>query len=125
MILMEFDVFLKSLINTARKTGTESAKKNGLQKLDDKEALRRWKLTKRNKSIFFTKYSVSEGFIESQVEKIESYVWRAISQYQSLSSEFIVRYMDKIDFSLLQYNPFINQKELQEKGIYMMAKLST
>lgn len=122
---MEFDDLLKALINTARKTGTESAKKNGLQKLDDKEALRRWKLTKRNKSMFFSKYSVSEEFIESQIEKIESYVWRAISQYQILSSDFIVRYMDKIDFSLLKYNPFVNQEELEEKGVYVMAKLNT
>ena len=95
--------------------------------LDDKEALRRWKMSRKGKYCFFSKYWVSEDFIETQIKIYPNFFhkssWSDISFNQRLSYDFIVRNTANIDFFSLRRNPFINQDELEEKGIYLMAKL--
>ena len=93
--------------------------------LDDKELWRRWRLTKQNKSVFFDKYNVNEYFIEQVIDSVRPHVIDIICIRQKLSIDFIIRYMDKLNFTNLKFNPYVNQEELDEKGIYVMAKLST
>lgn len=98
-------------------------KKDGVPVLEDKEAIRRWRLSRRAKDVFFEKYHVSEQFIESQKEMLTDRMWRDISTYQVLSVEFIVRNINRIDFSRLRINLFVNQADLEENGVYLMARL--
>ncbi len=95
--------------------------------LDDKEALRRWKMSRKGKHCFFSKYWVSKDFIETQIKDYPDFFhkmsWNDISFNQRLSCDFIARNITNIDFFSLRRNPFVNQNELEEKGIYLMAKL--
>jgi hypothetical protein len=111
-------------VEQIRKRRMEDLAKKGLNMLEDKEALRRWRLTKRNRVAFLEKYHVSEQFIENQISVYDVQLWRMISSFQAMSYDFIVKHSSKISFSDLRFNPFVDHEELEEKGVYVMAKLA-
>lgn len=122
---MEEDILsdLREVMEASIKRSGEEVGKIGLPILDDKEALRRWKMSRSGKHYFFSKYHVSENFMESQKSMFHEMIWNDISLYQVLSYDFIVRNKEHINFSTLQHNPFVNHDELEEKGVYLLIRL--
>jgi hypothetical protein len=92
--------------------------------LDDKNANRIWKQTTRMKYRFFCKYHVSEQFIESNIDLIDEYFWDAVSRYQKLSLDFIIKHIDKIHMISLGQNKWIEKGIIDKHNLYVLKKLS-
>ena len=73
-----------------------------------------WKYIFKNKII-------NEDFIEKKKIRSEK-LWSVICQNQPLSCDFIMRNIKNINKLSLEKNPFIDKKELLEKGFYFALK---
>ena len=69
------------------------------------------------------KLVLPEYFLEEIKEQFDRWDWSQISSSQNISPEFIVRNMDNVEFPYLNQNKYVDSLQLEEMGVYVMAKL--
>lgn len=81
-------------------------------------------LNKYNSSILWTVFSRYNTISEKRMSKYRDCIdWDMVSKTQKMSKDFIMQYFNLINVEYLKLNEKVDQKELEENGIYEMLIL--
>ena len=89
------------------------------QKLYDMDKLQMIFDNTTSKIDFFKKYSVSEVFIEKNIDKMDGSAWLEVSDSQELGEVFIEKHKDKVDWTWISHSQKLGESFIDKHQDYV------